>query len=458
MKKIIILLLFIIIPFVFANEVSNERETINKIIFAYTLDITSERGKVSSGQLEVWNTLLNLSNSEQQVIDIETYPTSEITKTDRLNNNKSFYFRWSYIDENDKLKYNISYKIKTKSKFKKIIKTVNYPIPYPNQSFKKYIKFDKITDKNIQIEEIANRLAKGEDDLYVITYKIADWVYKNINYSKGNIDPTEKSSLVIDKYNGTVDGANNLFASLLRSAGIPIRFVHGTIIYPDTLRGVYHLWTEVYFPSYGWVPFDVALNQIGYVDYYHVKWAESDSAELLSSLCGNYFYWYSKSGYNMNRDCYVYSEFESIPDKNDFNIQIDAKLLENIISEDSYNLMRIDIKNPDNFYVTIPLKVKMKGESIFDDLILLKPNEQQFIYIKFDDKDNMSEFDLHIPSDDFKRLMIFPIKVKKGSDINCTEDYIDKIIDNKIKFEEADCGEKQVYYIRTINWFKNLFS
>ena len=156
--------------------------------------------------------------------------------------------------------------------------------------------------------------------------------------------------MVIDKYNGTVDGANNLFASLLRSAGIPIRFVHGTIIYPDTLRGVYHLWTEVYFPSYGWVPFDVALNQIGYVDYYHVKWAESDSAELLSSLCGNYFYWYSKSGYNMNRDCYVYSEFESIPDKNDFNIQIDAKLLENIISEDSYNLMRIDIKNPDNFY------------------------------------------------------------------------------------------------------------
>lgn len=70
---------------------------------------------------------------------------------------------------------------------------------------------------------------------------------------------------------GVCDEITNLFISMLRSVGIPAKFVSGMVY--SNLDGKWgpHGWAEVYFPGYGWIPFDVTFGQYGWLDPSHLK-------------------------------------------------------------------------------------------------------------------------------------------------------------------------------------------
>ena len=59
---------------------------------------------------------------------------------------------------------------------------------------------------------------------------------------------------------------------MLRSIGIPARFVTGTASSGTIAEGWgNHGWAEVYFPEKGWIPWDVTFGQYGWVDSSHLK-------------------------------------------------------------------------------------------------------------------------------------------------------------------------------------------
>src|SRR3989338_597428 len=74
-------------------------------------------------------------------------------------------------------------------------------IAFPYSSFPdEYIKYTKpsemIDSDNPQIVNKASQLAAGEDDYYVVVFKLAEWTERNINYSLNTLtaDVSQKSS------------------------------------------------------------------------------------------------------------------------------------------------------------------------------------------------------------------------------------------------------------------------
>src|SRR3989344_4426933 len=188
------------------------------------------------------------------------------------NRDNKIYFSWEDPKEK-RYYYSIDADIKTKNDFIKITKKVPFPIRFEDKSLERYIKPTEFIDINSDIKDLAVELVEGEDDMYIAVTKIADWINNNVEYDLTTLtaEAVQKSSWVLENKQGVCDEITNLFISMLRSLNIPARFVGGVVY---TNAGYYfgnHGWAEVYFPGYGWIPFDVTFGQYGWVDPSHVK-------------------------------------------------------------------------------------------------------------------------------------------------------------------------------------------
>ena len=176
-----------------------------------------------------------------------------------------------------------------------------------------HLQFTELIDQDEDVRRIANNLARGEDDLFKLVSKTAEWVTTNIEYdlSTANIEASNPSTAVLKNRNGVCDELTNLFISLLRSNGIPARFVAG---YSYTDSDLFdnpwgaHGWAEVYFPGHGWVPYDPTYGQYGYVDASHIVFAEGAQGERPQTT----YSWRGRTRVNLETDIAV-SILEQIP-------------------------------------------------------------------------------------------------------------------------------------------------
>jgi transglutaminase-like putative cysteine protease len=114
------------------------------------------------------------------------------------------------------------------------------------------------------IQNAAKEAAGGETDMYQIVRGIFDFTMEHLEYELG--EGWDDAATVLDRGNGTCSEYSFLFISLCRANGIPARYIGGSHYraesgaYTDT---VFHRMVEVYFPGYGWVPFDATWADAG---------------------------------------------------------------------------------------------------------------------------------------------------------------------------------------------------
>ncbi|MBL1150910.1 MAG: transglutaminase domain-containing protein [Armatimonadetes bacterium] len=132
-----------------------------------------------------------------------------------------------------------------------------------------YLQND-LYDKDVQA--LATKLAQGQKTDYDVAKTITDYVASNCKYNLAAERITGDRDRVAAFLFDTKEGYCDLFASavavLCRSNGIPARVVVGYRLDNESLRnGWYeiqdrhaHMWTEVWFQDYGWVPFDATDN------------------------------------------------------------------------------------------------------------------------------------------------------------------------------------------------------
>lgn len=136
-----------------------------------------------------------------------------------------------------------------------------------------------------EISEIAKTIAQGSQSQQEAAWRIATWVRSNIVYNLSTItkDVTQKASWVLQHREGVCDELSVLFIAMLRSIGIPARFVNGMVYNgmgygeasgqhtgPTSGWGS-HAWAEVWFPGTGWVPFDLTFAQFSWLDAGHIR-------------------------------------------------------------------------------------------------------------------------------------------------------------------------------------------
>lgn len=249
---------------------------------------------------------------------------------------------------------------------------VEEKIEFPLQSQdlpREHLEFTELIDHDEDIQRIANKLAEGEDDLFKLVSKTGGWVTTNIEYdlSTANIEASHPSSEVLTNRNGVCDELTNLFISLLRSNGVPARFMAG---YSYTESDLFdepwgaHGWAEVYFPEYGWVPFDPTYGQYGYSDASHIVFAQGAQGERPQTT----YSWRGSNSVDLETDIRV-DVLEQSRDAEQ-QMQVSTTHPEEVGIGSSFKIEHT-MYNPTNAYYTTSLQL-----SEIDSADTLSPNPQ----------------------------------------------------------------------------------
>ncbi|MDP7244372.1 MAG: transglutaminase-like domain-containing protein [Flavobacteriales bacterium] len=382
MKKILLFLLVILIvpALIYAQEDDWYYNSKNLII---NIDVSSEAIiKPTSSNYSVKYINVNLSHYPyeyfgQEVIDLEINPEADVE-------NNAVLFRW----ENPKNKINFGYntKIKTNSNVIEIKNKIKFPILDLPEELKQYTEPNEIINSDDEdIIGFASEIAEGEDDLYVVVHKMAEWTKNNIEYDLSTLtaEISQKASWVIDNRQGVCDELTSLFIAMLRSLGIPGKFVSGIAyteseLFPENWGS--HGWAEIYFPGYGWVPYDVTYGQFGYLDPTHVKLKESvDSNEPSVS-----YKWVARNIDLETEKLDIDTTLGEKIGRTQDTVNLDVRVLKQDIGFGSYNLIEVILENLEDYYISSeiyiskPIEVELTGNFIKN--ILLKPNEKKSVF------------------------------------------------------------------------------
>lgn len=115
-----------------------------------------------------------------------------------------------------------------------------------------------ISDPVIQ-EAIAEAVG-NEKNPYWIVRRIFEFVNEKIEYER--VGGWDTAPNVLKRGSGSCSEYSFVFMAMARGAGIPTRFCAGVCERGDraSMDDVFHRWTEVYLPNYGWIPIDTSAG------------------------------------------------------------------------------------------------------------------------------------------------------------------------------------------------------
>ncbi len=216
-------------------------------------------------------------------------------------------------------------------------------------------------------------------------HKVAEWTKNNIDYNLSTLTAKAslKASWVLEHRQGVCDELTSLFIAMLRSLGIPTKFISGVAytnspMFPENWGS--HGWAEVYFPGYGWVPYDVTYGQFGYIDPTHVKLKEAIDGNEPSVQ----YKWVSR---NIELDTEELDIDASVAEKRGRAknlINLDVNVLRESVDFGSYNLVEVALENLEDYYISSEIYISRPKEvevieDVFKD-VLLKPREKKNVF------------------------------------------------------------------------------
>ncbi|HLD15375.1 MAG TPA: transglutaminase-like domain-containing protein [Candidatus Nanoarchaeia archaeon] len=294
----------------------------------------------------------------------------------------SIAFTWTEPTSKE-LRYSLTSKVRVSNNFFEIKSKSIFPVRKIPGEFFEYTKATEFIDINGEIEAKAREIIGPislDEDLYEIVFKIADWTKNNIEYSLNTLtaEVDQKSSWVLKNRYGVCDEITNLFISFIRSLGIPARFVSGVIYSNIDYKFSNHGWAEVYFPDYGWVPFDVTLGQYGWLSPDHVRLKDD-----VDSGTPAVFYSWSAEGIKIDiSKINIETKVEEVGIPIASPVEISTYTLEDKVKFGSYVPLAVVVTNKKDLYVSTQVAVTKAPGLVEKNVreILLKPKETKIIY------------------------------------------------------------------------------
>lgn len=293
---------------------------------------------------------------------------------------------------------------------------VQFKVPFPlnTNNYNSYTLPSKMIDSNHpEIVAQAAELAEGEDDAFKVAFKLASWVEENVKYNLNtlNTKSAQKASIVLEKKEGVCEGMTSLFIAMCRSLGIPARFVSGISYSNSPLFNEPwqpHGWAEVYFPEIGWVSFDIAFGEYGYIDVTHLKLKES----LDPSDPATEYQWLGNqvklSADNLNFEVKILKEGLEEEEA----LQLEQELSSQEVGIGSYVLIKGILKNDADYYAATTLQLGVPSEIEITQrnkrTILLAPKEVKETY-----------WIIKVPEDlDSRYLYTFPMVIYSEKNVS----------------------------------------
>ncbi|MGM5488052.1 MAG: transglutaminase-like domain-containing protein [Nanobdellota archaeon] len=334
------------------------------------------------------NLIVNLSyvpqdSETQKIVSMSTNPKAKIQDGNAV---------YTITDISKKQPIDLKARVRATNHFQPLQDTIPFPLDTGMQD---YLKPQETIDRNPEIVAQASKIVSGEDDLYSAVYLLGVWVRKNINYSLSSftVEASKPASWVLENRYGVCDELTSLFIAMCRSVGIPARFVSGVAYtnYLDLNQWGPHAWAEVYFPEYGWIPFDVTYGQFGHLDSTHVALKRSHDA-------GDSSITYTWKGRDVDIDVSKLNvDTQLIKTGSPLKPVVDLAVepLREEVGFGSYNLAKVTVKNTKPYYLIATIQFgQVHDINLLDApmrFVLLKPHEEQDLYWRLKVKDDLDE-------------------------------------------------------------------
>ena len=364
-----------LIPAAFGQEFSTYYD-IRDAGIAVTLNSDVQVRGDSEGYMQADLRYLPRDTFMQQTESIETF--SEPAATIRQESS-SIVYTWDRVKGS--YKYGLSSLVHIENDFAEVNQRVPFPIQNLDRELLIYTKAGKFIDITPEIEQQAREIIQGETDLYGVVFLLADWTRENIDYSLDTLtaDAVYSSSWVLQNKRGVCDELTNLFISMLRSLGIPARFVSGVVYTNQNGQFGNHGWAEVYFPGIGWVPFDVTYGQYGWIDATHVKLKDDTD----SGTPGVLYSWTAEEQVQVDiGKISIDAQFKDIGEKVASPLQLEVQPLKTKIGFGSFVPVEVRVRNPNSYYVATTLAVTKAPGIIGKNVkgVLVGPKGESSVY------------------------------------------------------------------------------
>ncbi len=280
----------------------------------------------------------------------------------------------------DTINYGYTAKVMVNNQISRIDKKIDFPVKKIDSNFLTYTQATEFIDINAKIEKKANEIIGVEDDFYKVVFKLAEWTNNNINYNLSTLtaEVVQPSSWVLEKKEGVCDEMTNLFISFLRSVGIPARFVSGMVYTNVGYEWGAHGWAEVYFPEYGWVPFDVTFAEFGWIDPSHLNLKDDvDSGSPTAKYA-----WKSNGAEIKVGTLDIKTNALTIGPEQPGAVELEVLPVKTVAKFGSHIPVEIKIKNINDYYIA-PKIIVTKAPSLSEKnvkSVLLEPNEEKSLY------------------------------------------------------------------------------
>lgn len=251
----------------------------------------------------------------------------------------------------------------------------------PNSNYKKYLKFTNITNSSTTLRLKANEIVSGSRTTLEASLRLAEWVHSNMKYDTSYKDKVMASTWVLNNLKGTCDEYSTLLISLLRSVGIPSRYVSGYVYSGGRFET--HAWVEAFVDD-EWVPFDPSHGEFGSLDALHIKMSHSlDGTIPLVQLK----YLSKKHPEVRILDPKINITLLSTVEEDEF-LGVDAQWNDNVVGTDDYVLLKVTVKNPTKHFIPTTLLMNKPKDLEFvygyeNEAVLLNPNSTTSLYFIF---------------------------------------------------------------------------
>ncbi len=381
------------------DAILTAREAVLDITLGSTIYIEPGSSNYRLSEVNVESMLFPRDTYRQSVSDFRTIP-EDYTKDD-----DAVKLSWSEPSGNA-IDYAMKAKIETDGSPIEVRRKIAFPV---EDDFSPEVEYytqasEHIDSEHPNIEAKANELTEGIDDYYEAVFELATWVNSNIDYNLSTLDEevSKRSSWVLENRRGVCAEMTSLFVAMSRSLGIPARYVSGFAYTNSPLFDFNwgaHGWAEIYFPRYGWVPFDVTYGEYGFIGPSHVELRKTlDSADP-----GSYYSWYGYDvqlrGEEMSIDSTIL-EIEEWDD--DAVLDLDISTEYDVVEFGSYNLIRAEVKNNRDFYVPATFRIsETQHADILDDTrqeVLFGPEERRTLFWTVQVDDDLSQnYEFRLP-------------------------------------------------------------
>lgn len=115
------------------------------------------------------------------------------------------------------------------------------------------------------VQELARKIAGQEKNPYWIVRRVYEYLADHLSYNLKPVGGWNPAPTVLRRGTASCSEYSYTMIALCRSLGVPIRYVGAVSLRGDdaSFDDVFHRWTEVYLPPYGWIPFDVNKGDRG---------------------------------------------------------------------------------------------------------------------------------------------------------------------------------------------------